>query len=912
MDRSKLKDQFSSLAVRTALFFSGAIVVVGILLLALVFWTAQGRAEQQLASQLEKIAATAALQVDGRGHESFTTANACATETWQQNRQILENVRRVNGLEADHIYTFNLSPDRGVDQLFFAVMLHQQPFVGDPYHPPPQNKLLFEQVVRTGQARSTQIYEDRHGTWVSAFAPIWNGAEQVVGVLEVDHRVDTDNGAFLTARSSYFMPVLYFFLAALPFSFLLTFFLAKTVTRPIRELVQVTEYTAQGHWNHPLPLMKGSELKRLGLAFERMRQKIQTQLENLQRFNEKLEGQVASRTRDLQKINHQLTAVQAIVASVNQMISLEDVLNRAASALDAMIDLAGMALVLPLKSDEHGTVLEVLSRRIPEEEGFSHRNLESTHHPFNDNPDSMEQDKLKDLAQEILPGCPEAYLFLPLLVDEELIGILLLVHRGEKAFGVEHRQVFSLAVHIAAAIQKSHMIERFKTVNNELRDAQESLKKRTEAQIQYQKTHDPLTGLGNRVYFAEKLALQVARAQLEEENVIVLNLDMDRFSKVNESLGYEAGNTILCEVARLLKENLKHDDTLVRISANEFAIMLAGNQQTEDAARVSERLVQVLAQPIAIGQVPVSLTASIGIACYPSDGERVATLLEHAGVALTRIQAEGGNGYKYYDRSMNAESARRLALESELRVAIEQDQLVLYYQPQVAIHDGKLIGMEALVRWIHPERGLISPAEFIPLAEESGLIVPLDKWVTRAASEQIKQWLAAGLQAPQVGINLSARQFGQSDLIDFIRSVLCDTGIPPGLMELEITEGAAMVAIQDTIKVLRELKAMGISLAIDDFGTGYSSLSYLKQFDLDRLKIDKSFVDGLPRDSEDSAIVTAIVDLGHALGLSVIAEGVENEEQRAVLEAKGCDHVQGYFFSRPLPANEAGEILSPL
>ncbi|MCA1633143.1 MAG: EAL domain-containing protein [Acidobacteria bacterium] len=424
--------------------------------------------------------------------------------------------------------------------------------------------------------------------------------------------------------------------------------------------------------------------------------------------------------------------------------------------------------------------------------------------------------------------------------------------------------------------------------------------------------YDTLTGLPNRTLFQERLPHALALAERSEQMLAVILLDLDRFKTINETLGQAVGDRLLCEVAERLTGCVRRSDTVARFDGDEFAILLMQITRTEDVARIARRtetavevaqsILRVLEAPFVSGQHELYLTASIGIGLCPDDGEDSQTLLKNAGSALYRAKEQGGNNYQFYTADMNAKALKRLALENSLRCALERDEFVLHYQPLVCTNSGQIVGAEALVRWQHPELGLVGPSEFIPFAEDTGLIVPLGEWVLRTACAQNKEWQEMGLPLMCVSVNLSARQFQQPNLSAMIAQVLAETGLAPEQLELELTESSLMCNAETTIETLHQIKGMGIRLAIDDFGTGYSSLSYLKRLPIDVLKIDRSFVCESTTAPDDAAIVMAIIGLAHNLKMKVIAEGVETEEQLAFLRLLRCDEIQGFLCSQPLAA----------
>ena len=441
-----------------------------------------------------------------------------------------------------------------------------------------------------------------------------------------------------------------------------------------------------------------------------------------------------------------------------------------------------------------------------------------------------------------------------------------------------------------------------------------SARKEMEERLEHLASHDALTGLPNRITLLDRLGQALKRAARHRRVAAVLFLDLDRFSVVNDSYGHGVGDQLLKAVAQRLSGCARAGDTTARLGGDEFVIVLEDMAHAQDTALIAQKILEQFTQQFRpedseAGTQEFYFTTSIGISLYPGDGEDAHTLLKNADVAMYRAKKQGGNGYQFFTPEMNARARKRLNLESALHRALEQEQFVLHYQPQVDRQTGKIDAVEALLRWNHPEQGLIAPAEFIPLLEETGLIVPVGEWVLRAACMQQCAWRDAGLSSLRVGVNLSVRQLRDGRFVDSVVRILADTGIEPGHLELEITESMVMQRVEEVIEMLRALGALGVGLAMDDFGTGYSSLAYLKRLPLGTIKIDKSFVGDITTDQDDAAIVAATIAMAHSLRLKVVAEGVETREQLDFLCERGCDAMQGYFFSKPLPAEEIPRLL---
>lgn len=436
------------------------------------------------------------------------------------------------------------------------------------------------------------------------------------------------------------------------------------------------------------------------------------------------------------------------------------------------------------------------------------------------------------------------------------------------------------------------------------------MQRRVEDMIRHQASHDRLTGLPNRLLFDERLSLALAYAHQRGEMLAVMFLDLDRFKTINDTLGHASGDQLLQQVAHRLTKCLKHSDTIARWGGDEFTLILPQVGSAQDATQIAKRIIKTLKTPFDCNGQELHITTSIGVALAPYDGEDAETLLKNADTAMYRAKQQGKNNFQLYAADMNTQALDQLVLANDLYRALNRGEFLLHYQPQVSLKTGQIVAMEALVRWQHPERGLVPPNQFIPLAEETGQITAIGEWVLQTACAQNRVWQAAGLPPIRMAVNLSARQFQQQNLVQLIDRVLCETDLAAQYLEVEITESIAMQDVNVTISVLEELQAMGVYLSIDDFGTGYSSLATLKRFPLHTLKIDREFVKDLTTDTKDAALIQAIVALGHGLNLHVIAEGVETAEQQEFLRSVDCDAMQGYWFSKPLPAEAAAQLWS--
>ncbi|MCE5181838.1 MAG: EAL domain-containing protein [Betaproteobacteria bacterium] len=434
-------------------------------------------------------------------------------------------------------------------------------------------------------------------------------------------------------------------------------------------------------------------------------------------------------------------------------------------------------------------------------------------------------------------------------------------------------------------------------------------RKADEERINYLGHHDALTGLPNRTLLHDRISQTLATCQHQHYKAALLLIDLDRFKNINESLNHDFGDRLLQLVAGRLDGCIHAPDTLARSGGDEFVVLMGEVHHLGEIVAMAKALLTAMNQPFLVKDQEITITSSIGISVYPDDGDDTQTLLKNADVAMYRAKEQGRNNYQFYTQGMNVRTFETLVLENSLRHALTLKQFELHYQPQLDIASSAIIGMEALIRLRHPELGLISPANFIPIAEETGLIVPIGEWVVQQACAQTKAWHDLGYGTLRVAVNLSARQFRQPGLMNAIEKALADSGLPPARLELELTESILMQDTEETLATLLGFKSMGVQLSIDDFGTGFSSLGYLKRFNLDKLKIDQSFIHDITSDPNDLAIARAVIALGHSLNLKVIAEGVETAEQLALLRENGCDEMQGFYFSRPLPADDFLRLL---
>ena len=445
--------------------------------------------------------------------------------------------------------------------------------------------------------------------------------------------------------------------------------------------------------------------------------------------------------------------------------------------------------------------------------------------------------------------------------------------------------------------------------------------KTAEAEIRRLAYYDPLTGLPNRLLFTEQLQRSLLHCERHGKRLAIMFIDLDNFKRVNDTLGHTCGDELLRTAGGRLAASLRAYDSLTRnagegehaiarLGGDEFIVMVSDIDRAVDVAAIAQRLVKTLEQPLVLQGTEVFVGGSIGVAIYPDDGRDIDTLLKNADTAMYRAKESGRASYQFYLPQMNERAAERLKIESRLRGALERGEFVLHYQPKVCLDSGEISGFEALLRWQHPERGLVPPLEFISILEDTGLIVPVGEWVVRSVCQQLRQWQRDGVPLRPVAVNLSARQFHQAGLDVVIARIVSQSGIDPGLLEFELTESMLMNDPEAAVRTLQRMKTWGVRLSVDDFGTGYSSLAYLKRFPLDALKIDRAFIRDITTDPDDAAITLAIIGLAHSMKLTVVAEGVETEAQLAYLRARGCDEMQGYYFARPMPPAECARALA--
>src|SRR4051812_6435233 len=641
--------------------------------------------------------------------------------------------------------------------------------------------------------------------------------------------------------------------------------LAQHLQRPISEPVAVLVSTAQAvstanDYSIRATLPSHDEFGLLGATFNQMLEQIQKRDQQLLQHREQLEQAIAARTAELVVANAQLKLTEEKYRSIFE---------------DAVIGI--------FQCTPDGCPVSI-NRALAQIHGY----------------DSPEQfmAEVRNLAEELFvhPQClPD--IFRRLGQEEVARGIELEVYRKDRS------KKWILA-NIRAVRDADGSIT---LVEGTIEDITE--RKQAQEQVQYLAYYDALTGLANRTLLQDRMSKALAAAQRRAEKLALLFLDLDRFKIINDSLGHSFGDLLLQQVAERLKTWARAQDTVARIGGDEFLIALTGINDLPDVAVAAERVMDAMTAEFVIQGRSFHVNCSIGVSIYPDHGADSETLIKNADAAMYIAKENGRNGYRFFSEDMNAQVVERMTIEHGLRGAMEKRELFLMYQPQSDVNTGRIIGVEALLRWNHPELGLVPPDRFIRVAENTGLIIPIGEWVLNTACRTAKAWQDCGLAAMPVAVNVSAIQFRQDEFGEMVRRALRVTGLAPEYLELELTESVLLSNVELTQSVLQSLKAMGIKLSIDDFGTGYSSLAYLKQFPVGKLKIDRSFVRNIPSNTDDAAIAAAIISMAKSLNLKVIAEGVETEEQLSFLRSEGCDEVQGYWLSKPITADEFGKML---
>ncbi len=635
------------------------------------------------------------------------------------------------------------------------------------------------------------------------------------------------------------------------------YFLGRRLSRPITALTQVAERITQGDLAQRAPQGGSDELGRLGAAFNHMTDALSDAQHNL-------ENKVAARTAELNTTNLRLGKVATDLTQTQTSMKL----------YASVFEHSGEAIII---TDAANNIVAT-NRAFNLLTGYSHEEV------VGKNPSLLSSGKTK---KEV---------YAKMWADLNSKGFW----QGE--LWDRHKDGHNYPKWLAITAVRNDKNELLNYIAN-FSDITEH--KAAADKISYLAYHDTLTDLPNRLTLIERLTQAFGSAQRNHEKVAVMFIDLDRFKIINDTLGHQIGDQLLIQVAQRLQACVRSSDIVARLGGDEFVVCLPELEGTESVFQMADKILRTLGEAYSIEGNKLHSSPSIGIALFPGDGASVEEVMKNADVAMYHAKSRGRNNYQFFEAAMNQASLQRLELENDMRSALECEEFVLHYQPKINIASGRVSGVEALVRWQHPTKGLIPPAMFIPIAEDSGLMLPLGEWVMRTACRQLRLWFLQGMTDIQMSINISARQFRQKNLAQIVADIITAENIDPALLEFEITESMAMDNPHETIAAMTTLRGLGVKLAIDDFGTGYSSLSYLKRFPMNTLKLDRSFVKDIETDPSDAAICLATIGLAHNLGLDVVAEGVETEKQFGYLKKLGCDKIQGYYFSRPLPVAEA-------
>ena len=641
---------------------------------------------------------------------------------------------------------------------------------------------------------------------------------------------------------------------------------------PLEELKRGTRRIAGQDFDTRVNVTSGDEFEELGTSFNAMADRLGKQFRTMEIMDE-IGTAVLSATDTVKIIDTVIKRIPDLYPGVKVSVTVIPLDQR----------LAGMCYLPPTAESGPPKVEEIKLSPV-EIDGFRW------------DPRPITVDVGDDLPSYVAPLAargPSGFLVVPLLDKSELVGFLVLgQNHGAEVGSDDFDQLRRVAGQVTVALSTARLMEKAWSL----------------AYV------DPLTHLPNRLLMKDRLRQALLRANRMKQRVAICFLDLDHFKRINDTLGHDFGDQLLQEVSQRMLECLRKTDSITRptvvhaqahvarLGGDEFTILLSDLHEAEGAEKAVRRILGAIRKPFRINERELFISGSMGIAIYPEDGSDLDTLLKNADTEMYHAKEAGRNNFQFYSKSMSAAAAERLSLESSLRRAVDRDELLLLYQPVVDLNTGEIVAAEALLRWRHPELGILSPAKFIPVAEESGLIVPIGEWVLQAACLQARAWATEGFQPIRIAVNLSGRQFKEHRLIDSVRRALQQAGAEPESLELEITESLLMHSEPETLSTLQQMKEMGLGLSIDDFGTGYSSLSYLKNFPVDRLKIDRSFVKGIPGQERDVALMSAIIAMAHNLNLKVVAEGVETEDQLAFLCERGCDEMQGYLFSKPIEA----------
>lgn len=709
--------------------------------------------------------------------------------------------------------------------------------------------------------------------------------QKEVGKIEIAVKTDKLERQKETVFRSTLVTSLLTSLAAI----LLSFWLSRRLTLPLKKVVEATKQMTKGNRNVSVPEEQITEINELVTSFNQMSRTIE-------HFEGNLVKEINLATKSLSEKITILEAMSNIArCSMENNLSMKEVIRVSLKEIVQYINADKVSIAL-WEEDKQDEILIVT---LVEEQYLKEELI-----PYKDTPIHQAIEKKELLIREhsnkeqlyprehvlVNEGISEV-MMVPLIAKDKVLGSLNFGSRNSDTINALHEsEVMMFANQIALAIDRASLYM--------------SLRKAA--------YYDHLTGLANSRLLREKIEEVITlRMDTPDEKFAILFLDLDRFKNINDTLGHEIGDKILKSVSQLLIGHLSYEYTISRLGGDEFIIVIPKISYSEEAIDCAKLIISLLHKPIHVYDYELHISGSIGIAMFPNDGQDVDTLIKHADTAMYRVKEQGKNSFAVYSPLKTDPTYEKLILENDLRKAIKKKEFIVYYQPKINIVKGTISGFEALIRWNHFKQGLISPATFIPVAEETGLIVPIGEYVMREAAKQMVAWHKAGLPEVPIAVNLSTRQFLQSNLVQTVESVLKETGLPPHLLELEITESMT-IDIERSIEILSKLKSLGIQISIDDFGTGYSSLHYLQQLPIDRLKIDQSFVQNITENENHAILVSTIIHMAKNLQLLVTAEGVETEHQAAYLQQQKCEEVQGYYFSKPLSAREIEEKYTKL
>jgi diguanylate cyclase (GGDEF)-like protein len=671
---------------------------------------------------------------------------------------------------------------------------------------------------------------------------------------------------------------------------------AYSMSKPIFTAMQVAESVAGGNFANRIEVNRGDELGRLLTSLAAMQDSLKARAES---------------DRALAVSQERLTVLISAISATNEAIMRAETREILFELVCKTAVRGGKFTTTAIALAEPGSdFLRIVAATGPgAEESKAVKVATSAEHPegrgltgtaFRTRQPCITNDYLADQQRSAFHGVvrstgTKSGAALPLLSRGRAVGVLLLLSAELDTFTVEFVELLErLAGNISFAL------EHFDRVDE---------REEAEQRIKYLATHDSLTGLPNRATFSQLLEFSIKTAKRYERQCAVLFIDLDRFKIINDSLGHAAGDALLVEMASRLRAGVRGSDVVARLGGDEFVIFLNEITEIEQITAIARNLLSALSTPLELGGHECRVTASIGVARFPNDGTDEQTLMKNADIAMYLAKEEGKNDVRFFSKEIKAQSIDRLTMETNLRQAIERNEFYLHYQPKLDVATGRIAGVEALLRWSHPDLGVLQPMRFIPLAEETGLIIPIGRWVLRAACAQNMAWQREGLPSLSMAVNVSPRQFADENLLRDVDDALAASGMDPKLLQIEITESMVMLNVERAVQVLDSIQSRGVRLAIDDFGTGYSSMSMMKRFPIDTIKIDRSFVRDLPQNSEDKAIAQAIISMGKALGLTVVAEGVETIEQDEFLRDHACDEIQGFLFSKPVAPEDIADLL---